>query len=83
MASNRISLKRTVYYDSETGDFCQCKGDFWKTCSLRTANDLSCQEAILSITPIERDKNKGAASEVVRAVDEAFRDLKDGYDFRP
>jgi hypothetical protein len=73
----RISLKRTVLYDENTGHICQCSGDFWKTCSLRVMHDLPCTEAILTITPIVRDE-VDPADNAVRSVDEKLSQLTDG-----
>ncbi len=77
MLNNRISVKRTVLYDTATGHICQCDGGFWKTCALRVANDLPCQEAIISITPIIRDDTDLAAASV-RALDDSLAGLTDG-----
>ena len=78
MLKDRISLRRTVYYDEETDEFCQCVGDFWKTCSLRAANDLSCVEAIVSLTPIEREDNEAdLAHDAVRSLDVSLHHLRD------
>ena len=77
MLDGRISIKRTVFYDGDTGHICQCSGNFWKTCALRVANELPCQEAIVSITPIVREDTDPADSGV-RALDKSLADLTDG-----
>ena len=76
MAGRRISTKRTVFFDEITGDICFCQGDFWKTCSLRVVNDLPCQEAIISITPIDRD-GKDPASNATKSLDSRLANLND------
>ena len=78
MLNRRVSLKRTVFYDEESGELCQCEGEFWKTCSLRVANELPCQEAIVSITPINRNREGDPAPSSVRSIDTALADLEDG-----
>ena len=77
MHSGRISLTRTVYYNSETEEFCQCAGKFWKTCSLRVINNLPCQESIISVTPIRRGEVDPAAAGT-RSLDKALTNLEDG-----
>jgi hypothetical protein len=77
MAKDRISLKRTVLYDEETGALCSCEGKFWKTCSLRVKGQLPCVEAIISITPVERSE-KDPADPDVRSIDKSLADLTDG-----
>jgi hypothetical protein len=77
MLNGRISIKRTVLYDADSGSVCQCDGDFWKTCSLRVAGNLPCQEAIISITPIVREE-ADPASTGVKALDKSLADLTDG-----
>lgn len=77
MLNSRISVKRTVLYVVDTGHICQCDGDFWKTCVLRVANELPCQEAIISITPIIRE-DADPAVDSVRALDSKLADLTDG-----
>lgn len=74
---DRISLRRTVLYDSETGSFCSCEGSFWKTCSLRVIGQLPCQDAIVSITPVVRPEADPAEPEV-RSIDESLSELTDG-----
>jgi hypothetical protein len=74
--SERQVLNRTVYLDQENDIFCSCSGDFWKTCSLRVANNLDCQESLVSITPIERNQKDPAADESVRLLDKSLSDLK-------
>lgn len=76
MRKGRISIKRTVYYEEDTGIFCSCSGDFWKTCSLRVANQLPCQESIVSITPIDRTVIDPADSGT-RSLDETLANLRD------
>ena len=76
MRKSRTSLKRTVYYEEDTDQLCSCGGDFWKTCSLRVANQLVCQAAIVSITPIDRGE-KDPAGSGVRSLDETLAKLKD------
>lgn len=75
--NGRVSIKRTVLYDADTGNICQCEGNFWKTCSLRVAGNLPCQEAIISITPILREETDPAADSV-KALDKSLADLTDG-----
>jgi len=77
MLNGRISIKRTVLYDTDSGILCQCDGDFWKTCSLRVAGNLPCQEAIISITPIVREEADPASNDV-RALDRTLANLTDG-----
>ena len=74
MADSRKSLKRTVFYDEETGELCSCDGNFWKTCSLRVKNQLPCQEAIITITPIQRDE-KDPAEPGTRSIDSRLANL--------
>lgn len=76
MLNNRISIKRTVFYDVSTGHICQCSGDFWKTCALRVANTLPCFESIVSITPIVRG-DVDPATDSVRALHKSLADLTD------
>ena len=78
MAVGRISIKRTVLYDADSGTLCHCDGDFWKTCSLRVAGNLPCGEAIVSITPIVRDEDSSPASSGVRSLDQSLAKLTDG-----
>lgn len=73
---NRISISRTTHYDEETGQLCSCMGKFWKTCPLRVANSLPCQESIVTITKVERSESDPAA-ETVKSLDKKFDDLKD------
>lgn len=77
MRECRVSVKRTVFYDEDTGRMCVCDGNFWKTCSLRVVNRLSCKESIISITPIERDTIDPAADSV-RVLDKSLAHLEDG-----
>lgn len=77
MESGRISLKKTVYIDPDSGNVCQCAGDFFKTCPLKAANDLKCKEAIVSITFIERDQEVEKASKSIRSLDPALKTLRD------
>lgn len=49
---NKISLKRVVYVDQETGHICSCQGDFYKTCPLRNASALDCFEAVVTISKV-------------------------------
>lgn len=76
MRNNRISIKRTVLYEESTGNMCSCSGSFWKTCSLRVANNLPCEEAIVSITPIKRDE-VDPADNGTRSLDETLAGLRD------
>lgn len=76
MSSFRKTVKRTVFYDEETGQMCFCAGNFWKTCSLRVKNNLPCRESIVSITSIERDE-KDPADDAVRSLDEKLSNLTD------
>lgn len=76
MPEKRFKLKRTVYMDEESGNICTCQGSFWKTCSLRVANQLPCKESIISVTPIERDE-KDPASLEIRSIDAKLADLTD------
>lgn len=77
MESGRISFKKTVYVEPESGNVCQCMGDFYKTCPLKAANNLKCREAIVSITYIERDQEIEEVSESIRAIDPSLKTLKD------
>lgn len=76
MPSERVSVKRTVFYDEDTGEICTCSGKFWKTCSLRVAAGLPCREAIVSITPVVRN-DVDPAPLATRSVDEALAGLTD------
>jgi hypothetical protein len=77
VSNERITLKRTVYYDQEADFVCSCSGDFYKTCSLREINDLPCKEAFLSITPIDRDiDQEEGVDDVFRSIDSSFSSLK-------
>lgn len=69
-------LLRTVYFDEDSGAFCQCQGSFWKTCPLRAANDLPCRESILSITPVERSTGS-LVPDSISSLDEAFQEVTD------
>jgi hypothetical protein len=77
MSKCRVSLKRTVYYDKDSGALCHCEGSFWKTCSLRVINKLPCQEAIISFTPIERT-DIDPAEDSTRSLDVSLAKLQDG-----
>ncbi len=70
-----VRLLRTVYFDKETGEFCQCSGDFWKTCPLRVANQLPCQESILSITPVDRENKEHLVEDSLRSLDKELKNL--------
>lgn len=73
-ATNRFI--RIVYFDEETGALCQCKGNFWKTCPLRAANDLPCKESIISITPVDRsDEDSESLDKALLGFSDRIRDL--------
>jgi len=76
MSDTRVSVKRTVFYDKDTGSICTCSGNFWKTCALRVSSQLPCVEAIVSITPLKR-KSLDLAPLEVRSVDKALSGLND------
>lgn len=71
-----ISLKRTVFYDEDTREFCSCEGDFYKTCALRVVNQLPCRESIVRISPVIRDAPPEKAPKGVRSIDQKLRDLE-------
>ena len=74
MSKDRISLRRTVLYLPDTNTLCSCDGNFWKTCSLRVKGQLPCQEAIVTITPINRDE-VDPADPSVRSIDKSLAKL--------
>lgn len=76
MPKDRISLRRTVLYAEDTNSLCSCDGNFWKTCSLRVKGELPCQEAIVTITPINRTDVDPAKSST-RSIDESLTKLTD------
>lgn len=76
MPNDRISLRRTVLYVEDEDTMCSCTGNFWKTCSLRVKGELPCQEAIVTITPINRTDVDPAKSST-RSIDKSLAKLTD------
>jgi hypothetical protein len=73
--SDRIIIKRTVFFDNSTGEYCMCQGGFWKSCPLRMANDLTCIESIVSLTPVDRDEDLGV-DQAVKVLDKSLKNLQ-------
>lgn len=71
-----ISLKRTVFYDEDTGEFCSCEGEFYKTCALRVINQLPCTESIVRISPVIRDVPPEKADKITRSIDKELKELE-------
>ena len=76
MVKSRKTIKRTVFLDPESGQLCSCQNGFWKTCSLRVKQQLPCEEAIVSITPVNREE-KDPAAPGVRSLDAQLAGLTD------
>lgn len=74
--SETVRIFRVVFYDEETGEFCQCRGGFWKTCPLRAANDLPCKESVVSITPVDRSDVDNSADPIT-SLDSKLKNLND------
>lgn len=70
-----ISVKKTVLFLEAEGIFCHCDGDYYKTCPLKNANDLPCQEAIIGIHFIDRN-SEDLADPVIRSLNSEFNKLK-------
>jgi hypothetical protein len=77
MGKERISLRRTVLYDDNTGSLCSCEGSFWKTCSLRVIGQLPCQDTLITLSPVKRT-DRDPADPQVRSIDKKLSKLTDG-----
>lgn len=56
--TKEVIVDTRVFVIDEAGNLCSCKNEFYKTCPLRAANNLPCQEAIFRIMPIQRTNQK-------------------------
>ena len=71
-----VGLRRTVYINKETEDFCSCQGDFYKVCPLRVSQDLPCFEAVVKVIPVKRQDPTFDADEATRSLDASLKNLK-------
>lgn len=76
MSKGRVSVRKTVFFDEKTRSICSCEGEFWKTCSLRVVGQLPCQDAIISISPLQRD-DVDPADPNVKSMDKSLSKLTD------
>lgn len=67
---NSLLLRRTIFYDKESETLCSCSGNFYKTCALRLANNLPCEESFVHISPIKRENETDPTDDVLKALNE-------------
>jgi hypothetical protein len=81
-SAKEVIIDKRVFVIDEDGNLCSCKGDFYKTCPLRAANDLPCQEAVFRIMPITRAEERKidiTPEEMLEGFSQAMRGIAKGF----